>query len=481
MLEVMNPQLIQGGMGAAISDYKLARSVGKAGEKLDIPVLGMVSGTGLTIMAAVRLQNGSKDMVDALTAFDEASGTQTGSQIIDRYYSDSPKSPTGRYILPAKPEILVTGQNEKVKDNLTKLAIASAFAEVWLAKQGHNGPIGINVLEKIQLLQLTTILGAMWAGVDWVCVGAGIPIQFPKMLEDFANNRPASYKIDVAGDRSGHVMTLDPSLFTGKLAKPKFAPIVSSNTLATYLAKNGGVDALIVENSLAGGHNAPPRGKLTFDEKGQPIYGDKDNVDLNKLSELGLPYYLAGGSAAKLQEIRGLGAAGIQVGSPFALSDESGLSHHLKVILRQQIAEGKLDVLTSVDASPSGFPFQIKQLLGTLSEQSVYEGRKRICNLGQLVQAYLNAMGEIGFRCSAEPVNIYTSKGGDIDNTVGSVCLCNGLIATAGYPLSTEDGQEPPIVTLGKNLEFVRKLVAQKPDRSYSAEDVVRLIYARND
>ena len=47
------------------------------------------------------------------------------------------------------------------------------FAEVWLAKQGHHGPVGVNFLEKVQMATPAAAYGAMLAGVDVVLVGAG--------------------------------------------------------------------------------------------------------------------------------------------------------------------------------------------------------------------------------------------------------------------------------------------------------------------
>ena len=41
---------------------------------------------------------------------------------------------------------------------------------------------------------------------------------------------------------------------------------------------------------VAGGHSAPPRGKLTLDEKGEPIYSPKDEADVEKMVALGLPF-----------------------------------------------------------------------------------------------------------------------------------------------------------------------------------------------
>jgi len=62
----LQPEIIQGGMGVAISDWKLARSVAIAGEKLGERVLGIVSGTALPVVTVDRLQKGDVDSFRAL-------------------------------------------------------------------------------------------------------------------------------------------------------------------------------------------------------------------------------------------------------------------------------------------------------------------------------------------------------------------------------------------------------------------------------
>ena len=113
------------------------------------------------------------------------------------------------------------------------------------------------------------------------------------------------------------------------LKRPFFLPIISSYTLALTLVRkaNGRVDGFVVEGPTAGGHNAPPRGRLQLSALGEPVYGERDAVDLAKLRELGLPFWLAGGHGTNegLQEALAAGAAGIQVGTAFAFCDESGL------------------------------------------------------------------------------------------------------------------------------------------------------------
>ena len=62
---------------------------------------------------------------------------------------------------------------------LQELTVAAGFAEVFLAKEGHDGLVGINFLRKIELPLPATLYGALLAGVDFVLVGAGSPADIP--------------------------------------------------------------------------------------------------------------------------------------------------------------------------------------------------------------------------------------------------------------------------------------------------------------
>jgi NAD(P)H-dependent flavin oxidoreductase YrpB (nitropropane dioxygenase family) len=78
-----------------------------------------------------------------------------------------------------------------------------------------------------------------------------------------------------------------------------------------------------VEHWKAGGHNAPPRRKVET-ESG---FGPLDEVNFEKMKAVGLPFWLAGGRSTpdSVKEAFALGAEGVQVGTLFALSNDSGL------------------------------------------------------------------------------------------------------------------------------------------------------------
>ncbi len=473
------PVLIQGGMGVGISHWRLARAVGLAGKAHNVAVLGVVSGTGVEATLARRLQDGDPGghMQRALA---HLPCPRISESILNEYYVDVKKPPTARYRLTPKPSDLLSGNPELVS-RINELSVAANFVEVWLAKEGHDRPIGVNHLEKIQLLHLPRLYGAILAGVDYVLEGAGIPDQVPGVLDHFANGEPAQYKIDVAGMKVRPEVTFDPKELNNGLpapvvGRPRFLAIIASNLLAKILVSaraSGRVDGFIVERPTAGGHNAPPRGRPEFNERGEPVYGPKDEVNLDQLADLQRPFWLAGSyaSPAGLAEALASGATGIQVGTIFALSEESGMRDDLKQEVKRRARQRELDNLTSAVASPTGFPFKVAQIPGTLSEKATFDARVRRCTAGHLVKSYQTGKGTIGFRCPAEPVDVYVQKGGQKSDTEGSVCICNGLLSTAGYPQTDKLGTEPPVVTLGDDVSFI----TQMPE-PYTAEDAMRYL-----
>jgi nitronate monooxygenase len=282
------------------------------------------------------------------------------------------------------------------------------------------------------------------------------------------------------------VVRFDPRAFGGAdlapLKRPAFLAIIASDVLGLTLSRkaNGRVDGFIVEGPTAGGHNAPPRGKLQLNERGEPVYGARDEVDLQKLAAIGLPFWLAGGYGApgRLRDAQAAGAAGVQVGTAFALCSESGMRPDYRRALLRKVADGVAEVFTDPLASPTGFPFKVAGLDGTMSDAGVYAARPRICDLGYLREAYRAADGTVGFRCPAEPASVFVAKGGRHEDTEGRKCICNALIANIGQA-QVRAGKyvEQGIVTSGDDLAGLARFL--RPDvLEYSAADVVQAILA---
>ena len=468
------PALIQGGMGVAVSSWTLARAVSAAGQ------LGVVSGTALDVVLARRLQDGDPGghARAALAAFP---APEIVARVMDRYFRVDGREPGTPY---APVPRLRLGQDRHAQE----LAVVANFAEVWLARQGHQGPVGVNFLEKVQMATPAAAYGAMLAGVDVVLVGAGIPRELPRLLSSLARHEPVSLPVDVIGapESQRHTVDLDPVALLGQdlppLQRPAFLAIVSAHVLAEYLARDPLIrpDGFVIEGPLAGGHNAPPRGRLTLDDDGQPRYGPRDDADLTRLTAIGLPFWLAGsyGTPARLKEALAAGAAGVQVGTLFALSRESGLRADLRSQVLDQARDGTLRVRTDPAASPTGFPFKIAQLPGTLADPERYSTRPRLCDLGHLRVPYMRPEGAIGYRCPGEPFHMYLRKGGQAADTVGRSCLCNALLANAGLGQTRRASgyTEDPLVTLGSSLDGVCALLESYPDGWSAAQAVTWLL-----
>jgi nitronate monooxygenase len=464
------PRIIQGGMGVGVSNWNLANAVSKLGQ------LGVVSGTALDSLFVRRLADGDKGghMRHGLDAFPFP---EMAKRVWDEYFIPGGKPAGTPY------PIAPMHQHSDLR-KAVELCIVSNFVEVYLAREGHKNPVGINFMEKVQMPHLSSIYGAMLAGVGYVLMGAGIPLHIPSVINAYAAQRPAVYKLSVTGEAQGldTNMYFDPADYAEGplplLERPRFLAIVSSNALATTMLRraDGHVDGLIIEGATAGGHNAPPRGKMQLNAAGEPIYGERDQFSIAGFRALGVPFWLAGGygSARKVREALEQGAAGVQVGTAFAFSEESALRSDLKERLLAQAAAGTGKVFTDPLASPTGFPFKIALLDGTYSDPAVAAARTRVCDLGFMREAYVTPQGGVGYRCSAEPVGSYVAKGGKIEDTAGRKCLCNALLANIGYQQTRRDGSvEPALVTVGDDLNTIAQFM--KPGRRfYRAADVVK-------
>ena len=465
-----HPVLIQGGMGAGVSNWRLARAVSLTGQ------LGVVSSVALDTILSRRLQDGDPGghMRRGLAMFPYPAMAQ---RILEKHYIAGGRPAGQAYRLTPMPSRVNT------RDTV-ELIVVGNFVEVALAREGHSNPVGINCMEKLQLPLLASLYGAMLAGVGYVLMGAGIPLKVPGVLDAFAAGQAASYPLSVTGAQPDDdcLMRFDPQEYFGhpapKLERPHFLAIIASNTLATTMVRrsNGKVDGFVIEGPTAGGHNAPPRGQMVLSDKGEAVYGERDRVDLDKIRQIGIPFWLAGGygTPEKIVEALELGAAGVQVGTAFAFSQESGLRPDYKSALLAKIKRGEASTFTDPLSSPTGFPFKVAQLEGTTSEAEVFATRKRICDVGVLRESYRTPSGTIAYRCPSEPENVYIAKGGVFEETVGRKCLCNCLLADIGLQQIQKDGSvEPGMVTTGDDMACVLQFLDGEQE-SYAAADAVK-------
>lgn len=435
------PSIIQGGMGAGVSDWRLARAVAAAGQ------LGVVSGTALDSILIRRLQGGDLDgsMRRALKAFPYP---EMAERILEEWFIEGGKGPDQPYRLKPLPVVDMLRDDEE-------LLIVACFAEVYLAKEGHSGMVGINLLEKIQLPTLPSLFGAMLADVDAVIMGGGIPLSIPGVLDAMAELRPVALKLHVLGAERSHEHKIEfhpgthISASQEHLKRPCFFPVVSSDVLAkTFVRKaSGHVDGLIVEHYSAGGHNAPPRR--------DGAYSERDVCSLEKIAELALPFWVAGGCASpeRLRDVQAMGAKGVQVGSAFACSKESGITEAIKHEIIDQYFSGDLNVITDFRASPTDYPFKRIEVKANSGADAC-----RACDLGYLRHIYEKDDGSLAYRCPSAPRKAYVAKGGKAEDCEGRICLCNGLVATIGMGQTRRGREVQPLVTIGDDLSFLDRV-----------------------
>ena len=222
-------EIIQGGMGVGVSDWRLARAVSKQGQ------MGVVSGTAINSVVARRLQLGDPGghVRRALAGFPYP---DVAERILKDYFIEGGKPPDKPFKLAPMPAVNISRAG-------LELMVAANFVEIFLAKEGHDGPVGVNYLEKVQLPTLPSLFGAMLAGVDYVLMGGGIPMAAPGILDGLAAWNPVAMKVSMEGAARGFEVfdQFDPGTFRPgpprEMVRPKFLGIVSSESLQEALEK----------------------------------------------------------------------------------------------------------------------------------------------------------------------------------------------------------------------------------------------------
>lgn len=434
ILQVL-PRLIQAGMGVRISGWKLAHETSRLG------ALGVVSSVGLRHIIIDEIRRGDEDALAIASTFP-----------VQKYVEELLKfAPGGKKHKSPAP----LDHPDPAKGDLPKrLSAICAYIEVMRSRLGHRGKVGINVMWKCSFTVLPSIYGAMLAGVDALLCGAGVPMELPDIVKRIRAGENMEYApLSGTGNHVSFDITGDFSEESRPVYKmPALMPILSNfafpkRMLDVWCREYGGAKptAFILENHKAGGHNAPPRNKET--------YADADDIEtyFDKVKALGVPIYVAGAGGTRTEYLQWTerGAYGLQVGSRFALCDESGMRREIKDQIIERNASGEGGIVTDPRVSSTGYPFKVIMLPGSLSEEEVYKNRKRICNRGYLLQSHYEEAPDgkqvETYVCTAMPSPQYEKLGGSAEDTAGRVCLCNGLMSTAGVM----DLTEPPIITLG--------------------------------
>jgi nitronate monooxygenase len=292
----------------------------------------------------------------------------------------------------------------------------AAMEEMSLARAG-GGFAGMNIMVALVRDYEDSVRGAIDGGADAIVAGAGLPLNLPA--------------IHPPGDTA-------------------LIPIVSSSRALDIICKKWErlgyrPDAVVLEGPLAGGH-------LGFRL-------DEIELESNRLENLlppvkdsamkhgDFPVIVAGGifTRADIDRFLGMGADGVQMGTRFLATEESGASPAYKQAV---VDAGPEDILVADrPGSPCGLPFRVLRR-SPMYVSSLTRARKPKCDKGYVLQR--DATGHLT-RCPAR-----------FDDG-SSFCICNGLLSSGGYNGDVEEG----LYTTGSNawridrISTVREIMAE--------------------
>lgn len=461
---------VLGGMGVDISSKLLAGTVAKLGGA------GTLSETGGAIRIARVLQDGDKDghIRESLAQFPNQNMVDYA---MDKYYQPDGKRPERRgFRYRPVPKYFL--ENRELRNlgvaEVEMLTVLDAFEQVVTARRisEGNGLIGVNGLGKIPMPMPAALYGAMLGGADYTVRGAGVKPDIPEVIDTLYRGNPVDYaiKVDYAQIGSPHknaAVHFDPTPYQGLPAsRPEFWAIAGTiGGAQAYL--DGGADVIVREDRVAGGHNMPERIK-------------EDPIE--SFIELDAPIILAGGVARMgLRRAIEIGAAGIQVGSLFAVSRESGMAPAERGKAITMALQGTLEIVDDVDVSPTGYPFRTANIPHTAVDPETSGSMTRECPLSVLQTPYENSEGNIEYRCPADSIDKALPKFRGpkaVAKVMGARCLCRVLFASSGKGQENIQTGEKDVslVTLGATApDDIRDIVAQY-GRPITAETVMKYI-----
>lgn len=275
----------------------------------------------------------------------------------------------------------------------------------------NGGVIGMNVMVAVINQYADSVLGAMDGGVDVIVSGAGLPMALPEI----AKSHPRYEEV-----------ALVPILSSGRAV----------DVVLKRWARHGRVpDGIVVEGPLAGGHIA----WRTREEANDPSHRLEillaEIFDVLNKWNLSIPVFAAGGvyTHDDIQKYLTMGCAGVQMGTRFLATYESGANNEYK----QRVIEATEDDIELADrpGSPCGMLFRVLKK-SPFYQEALARTRAPKCDKG-----YLLNKGH----CPSKEDNEKT------------FCICNGLLAAASCNKHEQD-----LYTVGHNAYRITKLMSVK-------------------
>ncbi|MDR2637906.1 MAG: nitronate monooxygenase family protein [Zoogloeaceae bacterium] len=226
---------------------------------------------------------------------------------------------------------------------------------------GGRGLVAVNVMRAVSQYK-EYVRQSCESGADAIVMGAGLPLDLPELTADF----PSVALLPILSDVRGVTLVLKKWMRKGRLP-----------------------DAIVIEHpGYAGGHLGAARPEETHD-----VRFDFEVVIpgvLEVFKELGLeaehiPLIPAGGisSHTRVRELFALGASAVQVGTPFAVSEESDANLEFKKVLLGAREETVVEFMScaGLPARAVRTPWLENYLAREKKLQKAAEGKIRQCNL----------------------------------------------------------------------------------------------------
>jgi nitronate monooxygenase len=224
-----------------------------------------------------------------------------------------------------------TGCDADTKAQIDAANLEAVSREVTAARAaaGGRGLIAMNIMRAVSDYA-AYVKRSLEAGVDMVVVGAGLPLDLP----DLAAEHPKALLVPILSDSRGV------ALIVKKWERKKRLP-----------------DAIVIEHPrLAGGHLGAARIADLDDPRFEFDRVIPESLDFLRKAGLEgqIPLIAAGGirSNEDIARIQALGGAGVQLGTPFAVTTEGDASDAFKRVLAEARDEDMVE-FTSVAGLPA--------------------------------------------------------------------------------------------------------------------------------
>lgn len=229
------------------------------------------------------------------------------------------------------PDLMAATGRSRDKAAIDAANLVALDREVRAARElaGGRGLIAVNVMRAVSEYP-AYVRQSCASGADAIVVGAGLPFDLPEITADY----PDVALIPILSEVRGVGLVLKKWMRKGRLP-----------------------DAIVIEHPrYAGGHLGAAKIEDLEDARfdfAQVIPGILALFDELKIERGSIPIIAAGGinSPERLDAVRALGAAGAQVGTPFAVTEECDAHPEFKRVLAEAKPE---DIVTFM--SVAGLP-----------------------------------------------------------------------------------------------------------------------------